>query len=81
MTTTTETFSKIADIVHEVAGVAADTVRPEQRFIEDLGVDSLTMLEIVYGVEDAFSISIPEEETPNLLTVGDAVAYVDRATA
>jgi acyl carrier protein len=74
-----DTLAQLATIVHEVAGADPAAVTPEKSFVEDLGVDSLSMVEIIYAVEDAFDISIPEEDSKNLITIGDAVAYVDRA--
>jgi acyl carrier protein len=74
-------LAQLADIVHEVAGPDPATVTPEKRFVDDLGVDSLSMVEIIYAVEDAFGISIPEEASKDLITIGDAVAYVEKAQA
>jgi len=56
-------------------------VQLDKSFTEDLDVDSLSMVEIIYACEDKFGVSIPDEDAKNLRTVGDAVAYIERAQA
>lgn len=80
MASTEEIRSDLAEIVNDVAGVAADDVQLDKSFVDDLGVDSLSMVEIIYACEDKFDISIPDEDSKNLKTVGDAVAYIERAS-
>ena len=72
---------QLADIVNEVAGVPAEDVQLEKSFIDDLDVDSLSMVEIAVAAEERFEVRIPDEEIKNLRTVGDAVAYIERAQA
>lgn len=79
MASTEEIRSDLADIVHDVAGVATEDVQMDKSFADDLDVDSLSMVEIIYACEDKFGVSIPDEESKNLKTVGDAVAYIERA--
>ncbi len=79
MASTEEIRSDLADIVHDVAGVAIEDVEMDKSFADDLDVDSLSMVEIIYACEDKFGVSIPDEESKNLKTVGDAVAYIERA--
>jgi len=79
--TATDTLSQLATIVNEVAGAPTADVTPDKSFVDDLGVDSLSMVEIIYAVEDAFDIRIPEEDGNQLLTVGDALTYIEKATA
>ncbi|RRD47853.1 acyl carrier protein [Tessaracoccus sp. OH4464_COT-324] len=81
MASTEEIRSAIAEIVNDVAGVAVEDVQLDKSFIEDLGVDSLSMVEVIYGCEERFGIEIPDEDSKSLKTVGDAVAYVERAQA
>ncbi len=81
MATTEEIRTDLADIVNEVAGVAVEDVQLDKSFTDDLDVDSLSMVEIIYAAENKFSVSIPDEEAKNLRTVGDAVAYIERAQA
>jgi acyl carrier protein len=66
----------LADIVEEVAGVAADDVTDSKSFVDDLDIDSLSMVEIAVQAEDRFGVKIPDDELANLRTVSDAVDYV-----
>ncbi|MEO6089097.1 MAG: acyl carrier protein [Umezawaea sp.] len=66
----------LAEIVEEVAGVAADDVTVEKSFVDDLDIDSLSMVEIAVQAEDKFGVKIPDDELANLKTVGDAVSYI-----
>ncbi|SFO86444.1 acyl carrier protein [Amycolatopsis arida] len=66
----------LAEIVEEVAGVAQDDVTTEKSFVDDLDIDSLSMVEIAVQAEDKFGVKIPDDELANLKTVGDAVDYV-----
>lgn len=70
---------QLADIVNEVAGVPADLVQLDKSFVDDLDVDSLSMVEIAVVAEERFEVRIPDEEIKNLVTVGDAVSYIERA--
>lgn len=78
MATTEEIRSKLADIVNDVAGVPVEDVQLDKSFVDDLDVDSLAMVEIIVGCEEAFEVTIPDEESKNLRTVGDAVAYIEQ---
>lgn len=53
----------------------------DKNFVDDLDVDSLSMVEIIYACEEAFGVSIPDEDAKDLKTVGDAVSYIERAQA
>jgi acyl carrier protein len=66
----------LAEIVEEVAGVAADDVTVDKSFVDDLDIDSLSMVEIAVQAEDKFGVKIPDDELANLKTVGDAVNYI-----
>ena len=81
MASTEEIRTDLAEIVNDVAGVAAEDVQLDKSFVDDLGVDSLSMVEIIYACEDKFGVSILDEDSKNLKTVGDAVAYIERAQA
>ena len=81
MATTEEIRADLAEIVNEVAGVDADDVQLDKSFVDDLDVDSLSMVEVVVAAEEKFSVSIPDDEVKNLKTVGDAVAFIERASA
>ncbi len=79
MATTEEIRSDLAEITNEVAGTDTDDVQLDKSFTEDLDIDSLSMVEIVVACEEKFSVTIPDDEVKNLKTVGDAVAYIERA--
>ena len=71
-----EIEKELAEIVEEIAGVAAADVTPEKSFVDDLDIDSLSMVEIAVQAEDKFGVKIPDDELANLKTVGDAVKYI-----
>ncbi|GLZ33877.1 acyl carrier protein [Lentzea sp. NBRC 105346] len=66
----------LAEIVEEVAGVTAADVTVDKSFVDDLDIDSLSMVEIAVQAEDKFGVKIPDDELANLKTVGDAVNYI-----
>ena len=66
----------LANIVNEVAGIEPSEITAEKSFVDDLDIDSLSMVEIAVQVEDRFGVKMPDEELANLKTVGDAVDYV-----
>ena len=67
---------KVLDIVGEKLGVAADQVTPATSFQNDLGADSLDVVELVMEFEDEFDLNIPDEDAEKILTVGEAVKYI-----
>lgn len=79
MSTTQDIRADLADIVNEVAGIPADDVQLEKSFVDDLDVDSLSMVEVVVAAEEKFGVTIPDDEVKNLKTVGDAVSYIERS--
>ena len=68
--------SKVKDIIVEQLGVSADQVKPEAKFIEDLGADSLDTVELVTAFEEEFGIEVPDEDAEKLQSVSDVVTYV-----
>jgi acyl carrier protein len=72
----TEILSGLAEIVEEVAGIDTAEVSAEKSFVDDLDIDSLSMVEIAVQAEDKFGVKIPDDELANLKTVGDAVNYI-----
>lgn len=74
-----EILAGLAEILEEVAGVSPAEVTPEKTFIDDLDVDSLSMVEVVVAAEERFGVKIPDDDVKGLKTVGDAVAYIQRA--
>lgn len=81
MASTEEIRAGLADIVNEVAGIPAEDIEMEKSFVDDLDVDSLSMVEVVVAAEEKFDVKIPDDEVKNLKTVGDAVAYIERSAA
>jgi acyl carrier protein len=69
-------LSGLADIVEEIAGVDASEVTAEKSFVDDLDIDSLSMVEIAVQAEDKFGVKIPDDQLAELKTVGDAVNYI-----
>ena len=72
--------SDLAVILNEVAGVDQAKVSADKSFLDDLEVDSLSMVEVVMAAEDKFGVKIPDEVVKNLRTVGDAVAFIKKAS-
>ena len=68
--------AKVKEIICEQLGVSEDEVTPEASFIEDLGADSLDIVELVMAFEEAFEIEIPDEDAEKIQTVKDAVEYI-----
>jgi acyl carrier protein len=79
MASTEEIRSSLAEIVNEIAGIPVEDVQLDKSFTDDLDVDSLSMVEVVVAAEEKFSVKIPDDEVKNLKTVGDAVAFIERA--
>ena len=71
------TFEKVKKIVAEKLGVPEEKVTESAAFVNDLGADSLDVVEFVMEVEKEFDITIPDDAAAKLVTVGDAVKYID----
>ncbi|MCP2316319.1 acyl carrier protein [Nocardia amikacinitolerans] len=80
-TTREEIVAGIAEIVEEVTGIDAAEVVIEKSFVDDLDIDSLSLVEIAVQLEDKYSVKVPDEDLASLRTVGDAVAYVQKMEA
>ena len=74
--TASEIEKQLKNIIAEQIGVSMDSLKPEAKFIEDLGADSLDIVELMMNIEEAFNIDIPDDEAEKLLTVGDALSYI-----
>ena len=68
---------KVKDIIVEQLSVNAEQVTPEAKFIEDLGADSLDIVELVMEFEEEFGVEVPDSDAEKLLTVGDVVKYIE----
>ena len=73
-----KTFEKVRDIVVEQLGVEADEVSIDSTFIDDLGADSLDIVELIMAFEEEFGIEIPDEAAEKIKTVQDVVTYIDQ---
>lgn len=68
--------SRVKQIIVRQLGVKENEVAKEKSFVDDLGADSLDIVELVMAMEDEFGFEIPDEEAENIRTVGDAVKYI-----
>ena len=73
-----EILSGLAEIIDEIAGVPADEVTPDKTFVDDLDIDSLSMVEIAVAAQDKFGVEIPDEQLKDLKTVQDVVNFVSK---
>ena len=71
-----EVLEKVKGIIVEQLGVAENAVTMEASFIDDLGADSLDIVELVMALEEEFDIEIPDSDAEKVVTVGDVVAYI-----
>jgi len=74
-----EILTGLAEIIDEVAGVPADQVTPDKTFVDDLDIDSLSMVEIAVAAQDRFGVEIPDDQLKDLKTVQDVIDYVRRS--
>jgi acyl carrier protein len=74
--TTANIEQKVKNIIADQLGVGEEEIKPTSSFIEDLGADSLDIVELVMAMEEEFEVEIPDEEAENIKTVQDAVSYV-----
>ena len=70
--------NKVKDIIEKELGVEREKLTPDASFIEDLGADSLDIVELVMEFEKEFNIDIPDEDAEKLRTVGDAIGYLQQ---
>ena len=73
---TEEVFEKVKNIIVEQLGVAETSVEMDASFIDDLGADSLDIVELVMALEEEFDIEIPDTDAEKVVTVGDVVEYI-----
>jgi acyl carrier protein len=73
---------RVTEIIVEQLGVSKEEVVPEASFIDDLGADSLDIVELVMAMEEEFDIEIPDEDAEKIQTISDAISYIrERAAA
>jgi acyl carrier protein len=75
-----EILEGLGEIIDEVAGVPVDQVTPDKTFVDDLDIDSLSMVEIAVAAQDKFGVDIPDDQLKDLKTVQDVIDYVRRSS-
>lgn len=68
--------ARVTDLIVEQLGVSKDEVVNQASFVDDLGADSLDIVELVMSIEESFDIEIPDEDAEKLQTIGDAITYL-----
>jgi len=68
--------ARVRSIIADQLGITEEEIKPESKFIEDLGADSLDIVELIMAMEEEFQTEIPDEEAEKIRTVGDAIEYV-----
>lgn len=76
----TELQQKISDIIVERLGIKESKIKPEASFVDDLGANSLDIVEFIMELENSFSIIISDEDADRLKTVGDVFTYIENKT-
>lgn len=74
-----DVFEKVKEIIVEQLGVDEEEVTTQASFVDDLGADSLDIVELVMALEEEFDMEIPDEDAEKITTVGDAVNYIKNA--
>ncbi len=69
-------FDKIKEIIVEQLGIDEEEIQMDSSFVDDLGADSLDIVELIMAMEEEFSLEIPDEDAEKLVSVSDAVKYV-----
>jgi acyl carrier protein len=72
---------RITEIIVEQLGVSKDEVVPEASFTDDLGADSLDIVELVMAMEEEFDVEIPDDDAEKIQTIGDAISYLKEKLA
>jgi acyl carrier protein len=72
---------RVTEIIVEQLGVSRDEVVPEASFIDDLGADSLDIVELVMAMEEEFDVEIPDDDAEKIQTIGDAISYLKEKMA
>ena len=72
-----ELFEDVRDVVVEQLNVSPDEVKEESKFVEDLGADSLDVVELVMALEEEFDIEIPDDKAEGISTVSDAIKFIE----
>ena len=73
--TKADVLARLKEIIIDRLDVEEEQIRPEASFVEDLGADSLDIVELIMGIEEEFDIEIPDEDAEKLTSVGEALSY------
>jgi len=76
-----EVFERVKKIIIEQLGVTENTITQEASFVDDLGADSLDIVELVMALEEEFDIEIPDNDAEKVVSVGDVVDYIKEHVA
>jgi acyl carrier protein len=71
---------RVRSIISDQLGVSEDEVKPESKFIDDLGADSLDIVELIMAMEEEFEVEIPDEEAEKIRHVSDVISYIKNNT-
>lgn len=74
-------LDEVKEVVAEQLGANADEIKEDSKFVDDLGADSLDVVELVMALEEKFDIEIPDENAEGIATVADAVKFIEEAKA
>ena len=77
MASKVDVIEKVKDLISSSLGVSADEVESSSSFIDDLGADSLDIVDLVIAIEKEFDIEIPDEDAEKITTVQDAIDYIN----
>ena len=77
----TEMRAKVVEIIANQLGVEKDAVTPKANVVDDLGADSLDVVELIMALEEAFDMEIPDDQAEKIRTVQDIYDYMDKAAA
>jgi acyl carrier protein len=72
-------FEEVKEVIVEQLNVSPEEVKPEAKFVEDLGADSLDVVEMIMALEEKFEVEIPDSEAEKIQTVQDVIDYIEKA--
>jgi len=73
-----ENFEKVKEVLVDVLGVNPEDIKPESKFVDDLGADSLDLVELIMSFEDKFQIEISDTDAEKIVTVQDVLDYIEK---
>lgn len=76
-----EIYEQVEDVVADLLKIDKSTIKPESRFVDDLGADSMKSVELVAALEEAFDIEMEEEDAVKVQTIGDAATFIETVLA